>query len=199
MKRTTFDIKNTENFSDKEKTKFFAAIAKAEDAINTVEFTRRVMAYKFDQTNGDDNYTILLKFMDGADKFNPEKDGDIDVYITMYYSRRRVVGYTKPSTYWTWINRKFFSGFNHASIGGNVAHEYCHNLGFNHNSAKDHDSVPYAIGYIVRDMILEKETYGKYLTSSTVVNPSTDTATTEIIKPKTSFWTKVALFFKRLF
>jgi hypothetical protein len=194
MSRTEIEVHATKNFSDKEKAKFMLAIDKAEDAINSKEFERRVMGYNFDQTNGDSNYAIYLKFMGGADRYNPKKDGDLDVYITMYYSWGRAIGYTMPSTYFTWINRKFFSGFNHASIAGNVVHEYCHNLGYDHRRASDHDSVPYAIGYIVRDMIIELEAYGRYLTRD-----EADVTKPEVKPPKLSVWGRLKKFLKRLF
>ena len=95
--------------------------------------------------------------MSGADKFNKEADQDIDVYLTIYYSFKSTVGYTYPSTWWTWINRKFFSSFDESEVAGNVVHEYMHNLGYDHNTAKDHNSVPYATGYLVRDLIKEFE------------------------------------------
>jgi hypothetical protein len=37
-------------------------------------------------------------------------------------------------------------------VAGNLAHEWTHKLGFGHESAAEHDSVPYGIGYIVREM-----------------------------------------------
>jgi len=195
MSNVTFQIHNVKNFSEKERTKFFMAIEKAENVINSIEFGQRVMVYPFIQTNGFNNMDVYNMFMSGADKFNKSKDNDLDVYITMYYSFGRAIGYTLPSTWFTWINRKFFSRFNHASIGGNVTHEYCHNLGFGHISAKDHDSVPYAIGYIVRNMILEKDTYGRYLTIEEVADKKNE----KPVKARASRWSRFKSFLKRLF
>jgi hypothetical protein len=200
MEKLKFEVHGTKNFSDKERNKFNEALVKTEHALNHKEFDRRILAHKFEQQNSKSNYEILLMLKSGADKFNTLSDKDLDVYITLYYSRKNTIGYTYPNTYWTWINRKFFSSFNHASIGGNVVHEYVHNLGFGHRSPKDSNSVPYAIGYIVRDMILEMEKYGKYLEPDTVQPVPTETDTPPVVtKPKISFWSKISLFFKRLF
>jgi hypothetical protein len=106
------------------------------------------------------NKEIYNLFMSGADKFNPEPDNDMDLFLTSYYSRKNVVGYTYPSTFKTWVNRKFFvrrlkSKNGHAKIIGNIIHEYMHNLGFSHNkrwnSTRKH-TVPYAYGRIAEEV-----------------------------------------------
>lgn len=63
-----------------------------------------------------------------------------------------MVGYTKPSINRISINEKFFRNFTSAQIAGNLAHEWVHKLGFDHRSAKEYDSVPYAIGDIVAQL-----------------------------------------------
>lgn len=153
--RITFEIHNKQNFTEAEKIKFKQALYYAEEVMNSQEFKTRFLQMPLVQTNGKTNQQIYEELMSGADKFNQEADGDIDVYITMYYSFRNTVGYTYPSTWYTWINRKFFSGFNYADVAGNVVHEYMHNMGYDHKRATDKWSVPYAVGYLVRDMIKE--------------------------------------------
>jgi len=37
-------------------------------------------------------------------------------------------------------------------VAGNLAHEWTHKIGFDHKSAAEHDSAPYAIGYIVDEL-----------------------------------------------
>lgn len=152
-KPISIDVQGLKNFKPNERIKFKGAMSQLTTVLNSREFYTRMMNLKLEQTNGKSNKEIYDMIHSGADKFNRESDNDIDVHLTMYYSWKRTIGYTYPSTYFTWINRKFFRGFNEASVAGNVIHEYMHNLGFGHISAKDHDSVPYAIGYLVRDMI----------------------------------------------
>jgi hypothetical protein len=164
-----FELHQLNNFSQEERDKFVEAIRLAEDVLNSIEFKNRFLNLPLVQTNGNTNKQIYNQLMSGADKFNKESDSDIDVYITLYYSFRNTVGYTYPSTWWTWINRKFFSSFDFADVAGNVVHEYAHNLGYDHIRASDIWSVPYAIGYLVRDMIKEKIKYGRYLTQYEII------------------------------
>jgi len=156
--KLTFEIHGTKNFSEKERQKFALAIKKAEFELNSEEFKTAVLLYPFEQTNGKSNQEIYDMIMSGADKFNTMEDQDIDVQITLYYSWKKTIGYTYPSTWATWVNRRFFSKFNESQIAGNVVHEYMHNMGFGHKKASDHNSVPYAIGYIIRDLIKKRKT-----------------------------------------
>jgi len=159
-KQVTFEIHEKNNFTESERIKFRKSINYAEQVINSEEFKVRFLQMPLVQTNNKTNLEIYNELMSGADKFNKEADKDIDVQITMYYSFKNTVGYTYPTTWFTWINRKFFSSFDYADVAGNVVHEYMHNMGYGHLRATDKWSVPYAVGYLVRNMIKEliKET-----------------------------------------
>lgn len=162
-------IQGLGNFSKQEKEKFLKAIELCKKVVNSKEFKQKIKGYKwtsggvtyntFKKCEGLTNEEVYEKFMSGADKFHPEADRDIDLYTTLYYSRKGVVGYTYPNTFKTWINRKFFSSFNLAGIVGNIIHEYMHNMGFGHtsryNSTRKH-TVPYAYGYVARDIAQDK-------------------------------------------
>lgn len=149
-------VHGLKNFSEAERNKFAKAMVLTKEVLNSDEFRERFLLLRLEQTNGYSNIQIYSMLMSGADAFNPETDRDIDVQLTMFYSFWNTVGYTYPTTWATWINRKFFSGFKEAEIGMNVVHEYKHNLGFGHKTPNDKKSVPYAAGYLVRDMINEK-------------------------------------------
>lgn len=163
--KLTVDIEDLKGFSASEKEKFLKAIKLCEKVINSKEFEQKITNYQwtsggvnynsFKNSEGLSNIEIFEKFKTGSDKFNKEADGDIDVYSTLYYSWKSTIGYTYPNTYKTWINKKFFNKFNEAEIIGNVIHEYMHNVGFGHaaknNSTRQH-TVPYAYGYIARDV-----------------------------------------------
>jgi hypothetical protein len=185
MKDLKFKVHNKVNFSEKERTTFLEALEEAKKVINSSDFKDRAVNLPLEQTNGFSPLEIYNKFISGADSFNTEEDGYIDVHITMYHSFKNTVGYTYPTTWFTWINRKFFSRFDHAEIAGHVIHEYMHNVGFGHKSAGDKNSVPYAYGYLVRDMIRE-------LSQVTPLNQK-PSATHPTLK------NKVAGFFKRIF
>jgi len=193
MSNIEFEIHEVQNFSKKEQDKFLSAVSELKDVLNSEEFHSRFLALPLEQTKGQTPRSILGMIKSGADKFNTLEDGDIDIYITMYYSFGRAIGYTYPSTWKTWINRKFFSRFDLASIAGNIFHEYMHNLGFGHKTPSDHNSVPYAAGHLVRLMIREKLEFGKYLTldESNKIKKK--------VKSRLSFWGRAKNFIKRIF
>lgn len=189
--RLEVDIHKLKNFSTQEKHKFMLAMEEMEVVINSERFKQAILDHEFDdQTNGKTNLELYEHFMSGKTKFNEVADQDIDISLTLYYSWKSVIGYTYPSTWFTWINRKFFSRFNDAEIAGNVIHEDRHNAGYGHRSARDHDSVPYAFGYIVRDLML-----GKIPPRSYTNRPRRTTPT----RRRRSRWSRIKGFFRRLF
>jgi hypothetical protein len=136
-----------------------------EYVLNSVEFyeelMKREMEWRYRKVDGSlINYTnkeLYDLIMTGSDQFNVEPDGDIDVSVELYYKNNKVIGYTNDRTIWTWLNEKFFNSFSLAEIAMNLIHEYLHKLGFDHRNAKHHSSVPYSIGYLVRDLIKSVE------------------------------------------
>lgn len=153
-----FDVKKIKGFTSAEKKKFEKSLELAQSCINFPLFRTRVVNSRFTEANGLSSGEIYESFMSGRNKFYKDFDRDIEVYITMYNApKKRTIGYTYPSTIKTWINRKYFRKFTYAQVAGNVIHEYCHNLGFSHHKKKS-SSVPYRMGYIVRDLI--NELYG---------------------------------------
>ena len=185
-----FEVHNKQNFTDEERIKFMASLDLAKQVLNSAEFKERFLALPLVQTLGYSNIDIYNMLMSGADKFNTEADSAIDVHITMYYSFRNTVGYTYPTTWWTWINRKFFSYFSYADVAGNVVHEYMHNMSFDHRRASDSMSVPYATGDLVSAMINE------------LINKAEDIlidATQNNAIYKKSIWTRINNFFKNIF
>jgi hypothetical protein len=107
------------------------------------------------------NEQIYKAIMLGREVLNEEEDEEIDVYVTMYYSLKRVIGYTYPDTARTWINRRYFKKFSSAQIAGNLMHEWLHKAGFDHDfypTAKRPYSVPYAIGNMVVGLATALET-----------------------------------------
>jgi hypothetical protein len=113
----------------------------------------------FDRNNGHSPLKIYEKFMSGASILQPEADGDIDIYLTLYFSSRNVVGYGYPDTVKTWINGKFFVAWlktraGRASIIGNIVHEYMHKLGYDDGAGEEH-TVTYAYGNIAEEIALQ--------------------------------------------
>ena len=151
--KLVINIDATSKFSAEEAIKFRSGMALLQKVLNSEIFKQRFLKAKFTEARGMTNMAIYEKVMSGADKFDKVKDGELDVHITMYYSARNVIGYTYPSTWYTWINRRYFRSFDLPSICGNVFHEYLHNCGFGHLKRwKRKSSVPYRGGYLARDV-----------------------------------------------
>lgn len=68
---------------------------------------------------------------------------------------RNVLGYYKKGV--IRVNTRFSSRADIAEIAGNLAHEYCHALGYKHRGNKitpyNLQSVPYVIGYACREFV----------------------------------------------
>jgi hypothetical protein len=124
--------------------------------LNSEKFKERFCNTSFRENRGNSGKEIYYQVMSGADKFNGVADSDLDIRIEAYYSRKSVVGYTYPSTWWTWINRRYFAKFDLPGICGNVFHEYLHNCGYGHRIRWGRSrTVPYKGGYIVREIARE--------------------------------------------
>lgn len=157
-------------FTPEEILKHETACRMLETALNSIEFKDGVLSMDLDNMEGKSNLELYRLIMSGADNFNHEADEDIDVSVELYYKNNKVVGYTNPSTIWTWFNRKFFNQYDYADVACNLFHEYLHKCGFDHDSASDHDSVPYALGYFVEKLI-RKLMAGEKLTMLTDIPP----------------------------
>jgi hypothetical protein len=80
-------------------------------------------------------------------------DNELDFVMSCYTKRwSKVIGYTIPGKITNWINRKYLTSMKPWALAGHLFHEKLHQLGFHHSSASDHKSVPYALGYLVRDL-----------------------------------------------
>lgn len=97
-------------------------------------------------------YKILLE---ASEKLNPGIDHKMDLDLELYYSYKNTVGYTYPNVMRIWMNTKFFNVYTPSEVAGNVFHEWTHKLGFVHDaqySVSRDASVPYALGYLIRDL-----------------------------------------------
>lgn len=140
--------------------KIEAAFRVLERAVNSEEFKDRVINFKnsegersFASNNGLTNEEIYQTFMEGRETLQEDTPGEMNFYLKLYHRPwSRVIGYTTGDTNVININWKFFKNFEPSDVAANLAHEWTHKLGFGHRSAKEHDSAPYAIGYIVGDI-----------------------------------------------
>lgn len=149
-----------DGFSGASLEKLEHAFGVLEAVVNTEEFKTRVINFKnskgeraFASNTGKSNEEIYEFFMDGEETLQPNTTGEINFFLKLYNRPfSKVIGWTNGDINTIHINWKFFKNFKPQDVAGNLAHEWTHKLGFGHKSAKEHDSVPYAIGYIVREM-----------------------------------------------
>lgn len=149
------------NFEVEQEEKVNKAIEIIKKVISSEEFRVKVINFTYDgkrqflDNKGLTNEQIYLKLIQGAEKLVPEDDNEMDLELELYYSSKNTVGYTYPNTVRVWMNTKYFTPYTPTQVAGNVFHEWTHKLGFEHASsysvARD-SSVPYAIGYLIRDL-----------------------------------------------
>lgn len=150
--RLRFNVHVRQGFTLEMTEKHANATFMLEQAINSVEFYRRVMTFQFTSTPLS-NKEIYSLIMSGSEVLDPEVDHEADIYVHAYYKWGKVVGYTYPDIKETYVNTKFFNTYNFAGIAGNMAHEWFHKIGFDHVNQYDHKSVPYACGYILEELV----------------------------------------------
>lgn len=114
-----------------------------------------ISGYGFKKPNGLTDQEVYEKIMLGAEILDPTDDREADIYLKIdRRNKRGVIGYTYGNTKWQWIYNWYFKSYTIPEMAGNLAHEWCHKLGFGHdhrwNSTREH-TVPYAVGYFVRD------------------------------------------------
>lgn len=155
IQKLEVEILATENFTNQEREKFLEAMDILELVLNSGEFRESILSYVgFRETNGHNNRELYKRIMGGRDKFEHGDDSSLRVHIIKYTNyKKNTVGYTYPSTIKTWANFKYHKNFSRADICGNVFHESLHNMGFTHRKrSKRNQTVPYAGGYIARDL-----------------------------------------------
>jgi hypothetical protein len=149
-----------DGFSGESLKKLNTAFTLLEKVVNSNEFKDRVINFKnrsglreYASNKGLTNEEIYQIFMEGRETLQPNTPGEMNYYLKLYYNPfSRVIGYTSGDTNLININWRFFKNYQPSDVAANLAHEWVHKIGFDHASAKEHDSAPYAIGYIVGDM-----------------------------------------------
>ncbi len=159
-------IESATNFNSSDLKKLERIVEIVDAVVNSTTFRDRVLNFtyknqkRFYQNGGLNNEQIYTALMSGMEKFPSPSVADqtMQVNIRLFapsFFQRNVIGYTRPNTKIISINRNFFRKSKEYDIAGNLVHEYLHKIGFSHDTyysrARD-SSVPYAIGYIVRDL-----------------------------------------------
>lgn len=157
-----FDINATLfKFETQDEIKVKKAFAIIKKVVASAEFRNRVINFTYQgkktyvDNEGLSNEQIYQKLLDASEELIPGDDHQMDVELELYYSSKNTVGYTYANVSKIWMNTKYFDPYTPSEVAGNVFHEWTHKLGFGHSSsystARD-SSVPYAIGYIMRDL-----------------------------------------------
>lgn len=149
------------NFNNDQEEKYDEAIALVKLVVATEEFKNKVLNHtyngikQFADNKGRTNAQIYQTILDGAETLQPTKNNRMDLEVELYYASNSTVGYTYPSSKRIWVNTKFFNQYAANSVAGNLFHEWLHKLGYTHDAsvtAKRPYTVPYAVGYIMRDI-----------------------------------------------
>ena len=100
----------------------------------------------------------------GEENLVAGEDKEADIFIKIDRRKnKRVLGYTYPNTSWQWVYSTFFAKASIEGIAGNLAHEWCHKMGYGHEyrySYLRQFTVPYAVGYFVRDYHEDSSLHG---------------------------------------
>lgn len=149
------------NFGANDEEKLYKALDIIKKVVASKEFRDRVLNFtfkgkkQFNDNKGMTNAEIYQAILDGKEDLLPVVDNEMDLELELYYSWRNTVGYTYPGALRIYMNTKYFNPYTPAEVAGNVFHEWTHKLGFDHASSysvERDSSVPYALGYIMRDL-----------------------------------------------
>lgn len=155
------NVQYLEGFAASDEEKYNQAVAIVKKVVATEAFRTKVLNHMwnggktFADNNGLTNAQIYQSILDAAEKLTPKKNNTMDVGVKLYYNSNNVVGYTNPSITYINVNTKYFDSYDANEVAGNLFHEWLHKIGYGHDSsvtAKRPYSVPYAVGYMIRDL-----------------------------------------------
>lgn len=148
-------------FDASDEDKYDSAVRLVKKVVATEAFRTKVLNHTYNGTktfannNGLTNAQIYQSVLDAAEKLTPTKNNTMDVGVKLYYTNNSVVGYTSTNITYINVNTKFFDNYDPNEVAGNLFHEWLHKLGYGHDSTattRRPYSVPYAIGYMVREI-----------------------------------------------
>lgn len=156
-----FDVRlNMDNFNAEQEDKVLAAADMIRKIVASEEFKNRILNYSYNGKKGFaytdmTNAQVYKALIEGSEKLNPGTDNTMNLDLEVYTAQTIVVGYTMPSIMKVFMNSKYLNQNNPAEVTTNMMHEWLHKLGFKHPAEKTATrkySVPYAIGYLVREL-----------------------------------------------
>lgn len=154
-------------FNQAEYDKLQLAIQMVDRIVGGEEFKKRVLNFTYNgqkafvQNGGQTNQQVYDFLMTGAERWPNQTaadqlmDANLELYTPSGFQSRNVIGYTNQNTLTVWINRTIYRQNEVFKIAMNLVHEWTHKMGFDHDSkatSRRPYSVPYGVGYIVRDI-----------------------------------------------
>lgn len=155
------NIKLDKEFTASQEDKIQAASELIKKVVASATFKNRILNHKFggkkafNDNGGLSNAQIYKKIIEGSEMLTPGVDNQMDLSLEVYRAANNTVGYTYPSELRVWMNEKFLNANKPYKVTTNMVHEWLHKLGFKHSVASTPTrkySVPYAVGYLVRDL-----------------------------------------------
>ena len=155
------NIKLDNEFTASQEDKIQAAEDLIKKVIASDEFKDRVLNHRFkgrkafNDNQGLSNAEIYKRIIEGSERLTPGVDNQMDLSLEVFRANSNTVGYTMPSELRVWMNEKFLDKNKPYKVTTNMVHEWLHKLGFKHAQAATPTrkySVPYAVGYLVRDL-----------------------------------------------
>lgn len=160
-----FDVQvKLQGFSEEEEQKIYRAISLLKTVVTSSDFKKAVMNKSFNneftyQDNaGLSNEKIYQKITEGRELVgsNTSANGIMDLELVLYRDdQSKTIGYTYPHISHIYMNQKYLEKFEPYQVANNLFHEWLHKIGFNHSVERTPErehSVPYALGYLVKDM-----------------------------------------------
>ena len=170
--RITTKILTLKNATAADTARIKAAFKYIESVVNKTDFRSKVlnMTYKmgnktysgYTQTT-DTPQEILDTILQADENFSGGTSGVMDMFLEMYYEYNGAVGYTYANDPYVYMNRWVQSSYTPMETAGNLFHEWLHKLGHTHSyewTQDRADSVPYKIGYLIRDMAAQEASKG---------------------------------------
>lgn len=160
-----FDVTlKLKGFNQEQEQKIFKAAELIKEIVLSEEFKKAVISksfnneFTFKDNAGLTNEQIYQKIIEGKELVghNTTANGNMDLELVLYRDdQSNTIGYTYPHISHVYINEKFLNRFEPYQVANNLFHEWLHKIGFDHSVEKTPErehSVPYALGYIVKDM-----------------------------------------------
>ncbi|RDB03670.1 hypothetical protein [Runella aurantiaca] len=132
------------------------AVGLFEKTINTNEFANLVLTKKLLRRNGLSSNGVLDKILNG-EELGTIPDQIINLSLKVDTTFRNEIGHTTGKIIAT--QKNYILEHSAQCYAAHLIHEYCHVLGFSHPKRRTWrraKTVPYQIGYIVRDILGEK-------------------------------------------